>query len=890
MKKITFIIVSIRIIACLLALALIPGLLFAQAAGEPAKKSKLDMTEEEESPPPKKSKLDEEEEVPAKKPAGKSPVTEPPSAKKTPSPSSTASVEEEEQAERVCDLVFLNQTVFKVRLFEMPLKLPVPSDEREKVFRLPRLPEQTDKEKALIWHSVRGSEITGVRYYEDRMWQKAAEAMKITPQRLAEPNTTFDISTPEKLDGANKAEQMLVTAIAEHDSAVQANKRKGTEWESMRQRLLQSLLNIRLSRADLLLAEGKLQDAEHYCDKILLEFRDASGAADAVRTRFERLFLTQATQAAQRGRQAGNQESQASAFAETRRLLDELQRRYPRASGGLAREFRDGLINEAQDLMKQAEALPPEKAKPLLYRARLIWPALPGLEPRIERAQDEHRVLTCAYTSLPANFAPMLARTPVERHASSLLFEGLVRWWEDDHYQPQLAQGRPVPLPRGRQFYLHEARWSDSSATEPHLVTFADVFSTVKLLSNPKLSGHLPAWAQLIRGDVQPHDNDPFTACIWLHRDHWQPLSLMDFKVLPQRSFTQGTQAELDAFNKSPIGTGPYMLGEPQDANQVRFVANPHYRQPGKPHINEIVFHRLDPTTAVNQFLQREIHLLYDVQPEHVAVIRQSRRTVKTIRSHSVWFLAPRYGSDSQLGKDANLRLAIAHGIDREAILNQYFRAGNVNSTDHVALTGPFPKNSWAYSDESMEFSHVKAQTFASTARKNLMNIRPLRLAFPAGDPITEMACAEIKNQLEDPSIGLSINLVKVTPAESFADTLDDGNFDLAYWRHDFKDQTYWLWPLLDPQGIGPGGPNFMRYPPDADLRELFTQLNSHKQFPQIKELMHGVHRHIFKNAIVIPLWQLDTYVGVDDALKNVRLDPWVLYGNVEEWDLQLRK
>jgi ABC-type transport system substrate-binding protein len=359
----------------------------------------------------------------------------------------------------------------------------------------------------------------------------------------------------------------------------------------------------------------------------------------------------------------------------------------------------------------------------------------------------------------------------------------------------------------------------------------------------------------------------------------------MDFKIVPRSAFEQGTPAELAAFNKAPVGTGPYVLAEPLDVNQVRFTANPHYRQAGKPYINEIVFHRLDSVTAKNQFLQGNIHLMFDVQPEHVGEIRQQRRAVKTLRSHSVWFLAPRYGRTrpSQLD-DQNLRLAIAHSINRDEILRSY-RTGD--ASEHVALTGPYPKQSWAYNDsDALSFSATLAKGYADAARKSLKSIRALRLVYPDNDPITENACKQIQTQVA--AVSIPIELEALAP-NALAAAIDDGNFDLAYWRHDFKDQTYWLWPLLDPQGIGPGGPNFMRYSPDNDLRDLFSQLNSHKRFPEIRKLTHKIHEHIFKRAIVIPLWQLDTYVAVDDALKNVRLDPWVLYGNVEEWNLQLR-
>jgi ABC-type transport system substrate-binding protein len=425
------------------------------------------------------------------------------------------------------------------------------------------------------------------------------------------------------------------------------------------------------------------------------------------------------------------------------------------------------------------------------------------------------------------------------------------------------------------------------------VVTLADVQATVDLFANKSLPGHLPAWARMVRKDVQRVGSDDFTACVWLNRDHWQPLSLMDFKILPKRAFQQVSAAELEAFNKSPVGTGPYVLGPALEENQVRFLANPHYRQPGKPYINEIIFHRLTATTAKNLFLQGKIHLLYDVQPDHVTEIRQQRRTVKTVPTHSVWFLAPRYGSNKRSSPmdDVNLRLAIAHQIERGKILDQYYRV-NQNSADHAELTGPYPRKSWAYNNKGMAFSPTKASGYIEKAGDKNAKIR---LVFPDTDPTssTAQACTEIHKQLEP--LKLNIELVPVAP-EAYADTVRAGNFELAYWRHDFKDQSYWLAPLLEPQGIGldektniAHGPNFMRYYQDQDLADLFSQLNSHKQFPELRDLTHKVHRHIFEKAIVIPLWQLDTYVAVDDALRNVRLDPWVLYGNVEEWDLRLR-
>ena len=54
------------------------------------------------------------------------------------------------------------------------------------------------------------------------------------------------------------------------------------------------------------------------------------------------------------------------------------------------------------------------------------------------------------------------------------------------------------------------------------------------------------------------------------------------------------------------------------------------------------------------------------------------------------------------------------------------------------------------------------------------------------------------------------------------------------------------------------------------DLRDV----QIHKSFREIQKLTHRIHEHVAQNAIVIPLWQLDTYVAVADSVRDATLDP----------------
>jgi peptide/nickel transport system substrate-binding protein len=340
------------------------------------------------------------------------------------------------------------------------------------------------------------------------------------------------------------------------------------------------------------------------------------------------------------------------------------------------------------------------------------------------------------------------------------------------------------------------------------------------------------------------------------------------------------------------VGTGPYRLADRSSAETLRFVANPNYREPGLPKIREIVFQRHDAIQMVDAFLQRNVELVYGLNKEHVNQLDQHGKKIVALETPAVWFLAPNFRNP--LLRNRNLRLAIAHAIDREAILNQFFRPGR-GQADHVALSGPFPAGCWAYNPSVEQFSPQKAPVFANLAKQELKQEQRIEqvqlvLVYPRGNPDVEAACREAEKQVEA-AVGIELKLVGFEPNEFQRQIVDLHEFDLAYWCHQFDDATYWIEPLLDDSNAArePGGPNFMGYVPDVEMAALFRDIRLHKQFAEIQAMTRKLHEHIARNAIVIPLWQLKTYVAVSDRLENAALDPVTLYGDVERWTLKAR-
>jgi hypothetical protein len=692
-----------------------------------------------------------------------------------------------------------------------------------------------------------GRQIERVLYYEQRMLTRAAEEFGIDQAVLAGPIGKFDLTRPDLAKRSARAAALLQVALAEHDSAVQRYVRQGPAWAKLREPLARALLNIEINQARLLSDSGRSDQALSACDRLLKQSQRDPVAHKALHGMLEELIMAPAEGALER-----------QEYAACRQYLDDYFARFPKGESERAKKVRTELIRLAQELAERART---EKDIAYIEQAKAIWPSLSGLDQLRNTIVTEYPVLNVAYATLPRKFSPLSARTPVERHACSLLFEGLVRWTDDPRsgprYLPQLAEHRPAPLARGRQFELPRCVWSDSGDETPHLCTAEDVVWTVQLLKKVKPHGFPVAWGELVKTvDTTQSAGNPFQFAVMLDRDYWQPLALMDFMVVPRASFPNGGDpAEIARFEAEPVGTGPYRL-QSVDDKEVRFVSNPLYRKPGLPKIREIRFHQLDSIEARDAFRAGKIHVLYGARAVHVDELAQQGSRITKLDARSVYFLAPNY--DNKALAHREFRMALANAIDREKILTTYFRPAR-GSKDHAALSGPYLAGSWASSSSAPAFNVSQAKTYLSQAKLQL------------GEA------------------GVEIELTPIDPNRFHDQIVKERNFDLAYWRHDYDDETYWLWPLLDPDDRGPGGANFMHLSPDKTLMDLCHEMMIHKQFHRIQSAAHKTHEYFARNAPFIPLWQLNTYVALSPKVTGPRdmLDPIHLYGKVDEWELE---
>src|SRR5262249_4724250 len=131
-----------------------------------------------------------------------------------------------------------------------------------------------------------------------------------------------------------------------------------------------------------------------------------------------------------------------------------------------------------------------------------------------------------------------------------------------------------------------------------------------------------------------------------------------------------------------------------------------------------------------------------------------------------------------------------------------------------------------------------------------------LKLKYPRGDKALASAMADVCTQLSRELPGLHVEPVERSPYELRKDVEETQDYDLAYYHHDFADETFWLLPLLGPQGRL-GKENYLGYSGPL-LDKIYSAMNL-RSFPQVREYAQAIHRDFVTSEMpFIPLWQLD--------------------------------
>jgi ABC-type transport system substrate-binding protein len=698
------------------------------------------------------------------------------------------------------------------------------------------------------------------------------------------------------LERARTAEEVLTVVLRFHLAVRDRGPGGDPRWKGLEDRLRRELLGVRLGQLRALADEARQKG----------EWARALALADRLTGLYPTSKRVRAGTAEVWGRYA-EERLKANDYPAARAYQRRLERLFPNLprAAALGRDLR----GRAEALVKEARGLPDKAAAAdKLKEALRTWPRLPGLRDELLKLRGAYPVLYVGVRSLPERLSPATAWTDPEKQAVELLFERLVREVYDgrygERYRPGLADGLPAVVPGGRRCRLaRDAYWSDGTR-----VTSTDVRNT---------AAGTTEYADLVEA---PIIEEPFRIDFRFRRGFLDPLLPLSFHVLPQTV----VRADDPAFAAAPVGSGPFRYAgrKRQDGREYAvFTANPCYRaETGKPSVREVRFFAWKDPVKDWQDPAHPAHLLLDVPTDQLTPLRRlGTADVRTLPGRRVYILAVNHNVAAL--KSQALRRALAHGIDREAVLTACFRGGDpsdraravlgaaaavaagplrpVHAQLHRPANGPYPPHSWACAPAERVpadlYDPERARELLAKARDEDRLARvEVTLKYPDDDPHVGQACREIARQLAALGDGakcpIRLKLVGLPP-HALARALRQRDYELAYHHIDYASEAYWLWPLFDTRmaALAPGGANYLGYSNDGVLEGLFRAAMSHRDFARVREITHDIHAHLAEKMPLVPLWQLDTHIAVHPDLTPAELDPLLVFGGVAEWKLKTR-
>ncbi len=465
---------------------------------------------------------------------------------------------------------------------------------------------------------------------------------------------------------------------------------------------------------------------------------------------------------------------------------------------------------------------------------RLFWilSALILLMPGCESPRQN--VIVFAIATAPVSLHPFLASDATSERINALLYKplvefdqaqrplpGQIEWIERSptHYSLKLRTGI-APFSNGTLPTLHDVRQTlrqaSSDPRSPHAATLAHIHS----LSLPD-GQHL---------DVRLSRPDPRFA---------EKLHL---------GLAPAEKLEDDSLMRDPIGNGAFVLQNWDAQNNLVLR-----RRDGQSLRFEVV---PDPTMRALKLMRGEVHLLQNDLPFELYPLLEERPGVELQSNPGSTFAYLGFNLEDEITGDPRVREAIAHAVDREAIVKYLFQG-----RAEIANTLLRPEH-WAAHDNLPVYAFDPQRAKDLLEELGYSKTMPLVLSYKTStDPFRLRIAAALQAQLKD--VGIKLDIQSYEWGTFFGD-IKAGRF-----------QTYSL------SWVGIRSPDIFRYvyhsdsfPPNGANRgryrssEIDALIDEADALPseQAAAIYRRVQKQIHQDLVYIPLWHENNLLLTKDA------------------------
>jgi peptide/nickel transport system substrate-binding protein len=473
------------------------------------------------------------------------------------------------------------------------------------------------------------------------------------------------------------------------------------------------------------------------------------------------------------------------------------------------------------------------------------------------QAEPVPGIITIAIPVSPNNLDPRFGTDENSARAHQLLFNDLLRWDEQTRLAPGLAISWDTSDHQTYRVRLREGvRFHDG-----HELTSEDVVFTFTSMLDP-------AFASPYRGAFRDLASvvaiDRYTVDFVLKQPSGSFLPNLVFKIVPAGAGRQ--------LRERPVGTGPYEFVSYAVDDRVELRAFRDYFD-GLPRNRGIVM-KIVPDDIMRGLELRKGTadlVVNDLPPDMVYQLQKEGLSLS--KAPGVDYQYVGFNMSDSILKDARVRRAIGHAIDRQAIVD-HLRRGLATVADSM-----LPQTNWAHEPDVLvlEYDPERAKVLLDEAghpdpdgdgpRPRLsLSYKTTSLEFP------RLQAAVIQQNLRD--VGIDVDVRSYEFATMYADILK-GNFQMyaLQWVGGALADPDILRRVFHSQQVPPAGFNRGRFS-DPEIDRLIDEASDATDYETRRRLYGKVQQLLADAAPYISLWHRTNFALAQPQLEGIRLSP----------------
>jgi peptide/nickel transport system substrate-binding protein len=459
----------------------------------------------------------------------------------------------------------------------------------------------------------------------------------------------------------------------------------------------------------------------------------------------------------------------------------------------------------------------------------------------------------------PNTLNPLLSELLTVSEVGMLIFSGLTVMNDKGEWLPDLAAEVPTLQNGGVSqdglvvtYKLKQGvTWHDGAP-----FTAEDVKFTWQMITNPKINVFQREGYNKIVAIETP---DKYTVTIRF-KEYYPPyLTLFNF-VMPKHILASVEDINKSAFNRAPIGTGPFKLKKWHLAEAIVLEANPSYFR-GKPNLDSIVYKIVpDQNILLSQLKAGELDIVNNIDSAQLDQVKAIDAIQVYITPSLVWEHLD-FNLDNRLFQDVRVRQAIMYSIDRRSIVNNILKDAAILASE---TTNPardvdrardlLIQAGWKQGSDGI---------FAKDGQKLIFS-----LTITAGNKVRESAAQLIADQLRE--VGIGVEVSTVDQGLFFEDVLKTRKFQTAMysWVLGVEPDIYSLWhsKRIPTSSNGYTGQNYPGWR-NAEVDGLVEASTRTIDVEKRRQIYYRVQEIMERECPVVPLYYR---ANIDAVKKNV--------------------